>query len=187
MMISKTTNIIDAAGKIINESGIKALTIEELTFQMKNSHKDLSMYFKKDNDILIMLLIGLESEIQQLIKDVEINSISTEEEFQNLFKSLNRFLERKPFYLTLIFDKDLSENQHIINRIIKKVESYLIQLIDKGKHDNIFKSETKTRYLVNRILVSFRLLMNEKRVTDTLVRDIAILHSKNYMDRNIII
>ncbi len=186
-MEQRKKELIEAAGKIIKESGIDSLTIDELAVRMEIPHSELSVCFEKDTDILKMMFIGLENEIQQLIKDVEINSISTEEEFQNLFKSLNRFLERKPFYMIVIFDKYLSENQHIINRIIKKVESYLIQLIDKGKHDNIFKSETKTRYLVNRILVSFRLLMNEKRVTDNMVRDIAILNSRNYTDRNIII
>jgi AcrR family transcriptional regulator len=186
MILEKKEDIIEAAGSIILQSGINVLSIEELELKMGISHKELSMYLRNDKDILIMMLISLESEIQQLIKDVALCSQSPEEELQNLFKSLNKLFERKPFYLDLIFDKHLEEKDpkipEIINRIIKRAESFLLQVIDKGKQEHIFQAGTKSRYLVNRILVSFRLLMNEQRLAESLVRDIAQLKSKNNAD-----
>lgn len=186
MILEKREDIIEAAGSIILQSGINVLSIEELELKMGISHKALSMYLKNDKDILIMLLINLESEIQQLIRDVSISNQSPEEELQNFFKSLNKLFERKPFYLYLIFDNHLEEKDteisEIINRIIKRAESFLIQVIDKGKQEHVFQAGTKSRYLVNRILVSFRLLMNEQRVAESLVRDIALLKSKSNAD-----
>ena len=186
MILEKREDIIEAAGSIILQSGINVLSIEELELKMGISHKELSMYLKNDKDILIMLLINLESEIQQLIRDVSISNQSPEEELQNFFKSLNKLFERKPFYLYLIFDKHLEDKDteipEIINRIIKRAESFLIQVIDKGKQEHVFQAGTKSRYLVNRILVSFRLLMNEQRVAESLVRDIALLKSKSNAD-----
>lgn len=186
MILEKKENIIEAAGNVILQSGINALSIEELELKMGISHKELSMYLRNDKDILIMLLIRLESEIQQLIKDVTTISQSPEDEIQNLFKSLNKLFVQKPFYLALIFDKNLTEKDSeippILNRIIKRVENFLLHVINKGKQENIFQAGTKSRYLVNRILVSFRLLMNEQRVTETLVRDIALLKSKSNAD-----
>ncbi len=182
----RKTDIINTAGVIILQSGIDALTIEELVLKMGISHKELSMYLKYDKDILIMLLISLESEIQQLIKDLTTSKQSPEEELQNLFISLNKLFERKPFYMDLIFENQLAEkepeNLVIINRIIKRVERFLLQVIDKGKKENLFHSGSKTRYMVNRILVSFRRLMNEQRITEVLVRDIALLKSNKYAD-----
>lgn len=182
----RKTDIIDAAGVIILQSGIDALTIEELVLKMGISHKELSMYFKYDKDILIMLLISLENEIQQLIKDLTESKQSPEVELENLFKSLNSLFEHKPFYLDLIFEKHLTEkepeNLVIINRIIKRTENFLLQVIDKGKQESIFHPGTKTRYMVNRILVSFRRLMNEQQITEALVRDIAILKSNSNSD-----
>lgn len=186
MILEKREDIIEAAGSIILQSGINVLSIEELELKMGISHKALSMYLKNDKDILIMLLINLESEIQQLIRDVSISNQSPEEELQNFFKSLNKLFERKPFYLYLIFDKHLEEKDteipEIIDRIIRRAERFLIQVIDKGKQEHVFQAGTKSRYLVNRILVSFRLLMNEQRVAESLVRDIALLKSKSNAD-----
>jgi AcrR family transcriptional regulator len=179
-------DIIDAAGRLILKSGINQLSIEELELKMGISHSELSMYLKSDKDIPIMLLISLETKIMQLIKNVAKSNLSPEDELQALFKNLNTFFDQRPFYLVLIFDKHLAERDSeipvIMRRIIKRAENFLMQVINKGKMENIFQAEVKTRYLVNRILVSFRLLMNEQRLAESLVRDIALLKSKNNAD-----
>lgn len=179
-------DIIEAAGRLVLQSGINELSIEELELKMGISHAELSMYLKRDKDIPIMLLVSLETKIMQLIKDVAIRNLSPEDELQALFKNLNKLFEQSPFYLVLIFDKHLAERDSeilvIMRRIIKRAENFLLQVINKGKHENIFQAEVKTRYLVNRILVSFRLLMNEQRLAESLVRDITLLKSKNNAD-----
>lgn len=179
-------DIVEAAGRLVLQSGLSELSIEELELKMGISHGELSMYLKSDKDIPIMLLISLETKIMQLIKYVAISNLSPEDELQALFKNLNKLFDQSPFYLVLIFDKHLSERDSeipvIMRRIIKRVENFLLQVINKGKHENIFQAEVKTRYLVNRILVSFRLLMNEQRLAESLVRDIALLKSKNNAD-----
>lgn len=179
-------DIIDAAGRLMLKSGINDLSIEELELKMGISHAELSMYLKRDKDIPILLLISLETKIMQLIKNVAISNLSPEDELQALFKNLNKLFNQSPFYLVLIFDKHLAERDSeipvIMRRIIKRAENFLLQVINKGKHENIFQAEVKTRYLVNRILVSFRLLMNEQRLAESLVRDIALLKSKNNVD-----
>jgi len=186
MRVEKREDIIEAAGSIILQSGINALSIEELELKMGISHQELSMYFSMDKDILIMLLNHLEHEIQQLIKNVAASNLSPDEELQNLFKSLNKLFDQKPFYLVLIFSRDLVEKNSeipiILNRIIKRAENFLLHVINKGKQENVFQAGIKSRYLVNRILVSFRLLMNEQRVAEALVRDIALLKSKSNAD-----
>ncbi|MBK7213216.1 MAG: TetR/AcrR family transcriptional regulator [Bacteroidales bacterium] len=179
-------DIIEAAGRLVLQSGINELSIEELELKMGISHAELSKYLKRDKDIPIMLLVSLETKIMQLIKDVAISNLSPEDELQALFKILNKLFEQSPFYLVLIFDKHLAERDSeilvIMRRIIKRAENFLLQVINKGKHENIFQAEVKTRYLVNRILVSFRLLMNEQRLAESLVRDITLLKSKNNAD-----
>lgn len=179
-------DIIEAAGRLVLQSGINELSIEELELKMGISHAELSMYLKRDKDIPIMLLVSLETKIMQLIKDVAISNLSPEDELQALFKNLNKLFDQSPFYLVLIFDKHLAERDSeilvIMRRIIKRAENFLLQVINKGKHENIFQAEVKTRYLVNRILVSFRLLMNEQRLAESLVRDITLLKSKNNAD-----
>ena len=179
-------DMIEAAGSLMLQSGINELSIEDLELKMGISRTKLSMYLKSDKDIPMMLLISLEAKIMQLINNVSISNLSPEDKLQDLFKNLNKLFEQRPFYLVLIFDKHLAERDSeipvIMKRILKRAENFLLQVINKGKQEHIFQAEVKTRYLVNRILVSFRLLMNEQRLVESLVRDIAQLKSKSNPD-----
>ena len=176
-------NIIEAAGRIILESGIKALSIEELALRTGNRKAELSTYFKKDNDVLIMMLISLDNEIKQLINDVVTRKQSPEEELQNLFKHLHDLFNRKPYYLSIIFSTELMEKDSdmhdILLRIKTAAEIYLFQVITLGKEKKIFITEITTRSLANNILLSFRLLMREQLVSNNLVRDVEIQRSIN--------
>ena len=76
----KTTDMVEAAGRIIIESGINSLSIEELAGEMEINNSLLNPYFKKDDDILMLLLKSLENEIKQLIIDTRTVDKSPEEE-----------------------------------------------------------------------------------------------------------
>jgi len=185
-MESKKTEMVEAAGRIILESGINALTIDTLAFRMEILHSELSIYFEKDNDILKMMLFSLDNEIQKLINTLVASNQSPEEELQNLFKDLYELFNRKPYYLSLIFSTELtemdSELYDILLRIRTAAEMYLLQVITQGKNKKIYNTKTNSRSLVNRILVSFRLLMNEQMVSINLVRNLKMLRSKNEKD-----
>lgn len=185
-MESKKTEMVEAAGRIILESGINALTIDTLAFRMEILHSELSIYFEKDNDILKMMLFSLDNEIQKLINTLVPSNQSPEEELQNLFKDLYELFNRKPYYLSLIFSTELnegdSEMHDILLRIKTAAEMYLLKVITYGKKRRIYKTKINSRSLVNRILVSFRLLMNEQLVSINLVRDLKIQRSKNDPD-----
>lgn len=185
-MESRKTDMIETAGRIILESGINALTIEELAIRMEIPHSELSIYFEKDNDILKIMLYSLDKEIQQLINAVVARLQSPEEELQNLFKNLYELFNRKPYYLSLIFSTELTEKDSEMHDILLKIktaaEMYLFQVITNGKKKKIYKTEISSRSLVNRILVSFRLLMNEQLVSINLVRSLKILRSRNDVD-----
>ena len=179
----KKTEIIDTAGQIILQSGIHSLTIKELALKMEAPIAEFSMYFKKDSRILLMLLINLENEIQQLINEVAHSNQSPEVEFQSLFKKLYRLFGQKPYYLSIILSTEVIEQNadmlDIIERIKMKVEIYLLRVINKGKKKKIFHTETRSRLLVNRILGSFRMLMNDHKITSDMIRKIRLLKSNN--------
>ncbi len=185
-MGSKKTEMVEAAGRIILESGINALTIDALAFRMEIPHSELSIYLEKDNDILKMMLLSLDNEIQQLIKAVVTSNQSPEEELQNLFKDLYELFNRKPYYLSLIFATELTEKNPELYDILLKIrtaaEMYLLQVITQGRNKKVYKTKTNPRTLANRILVSFRLLMNEQLVSINLVRNLKMLKSKNEKD-----
>ncbi len=168
---------------MINEAGINALTIDKLAMKMGINPTELSSFFKQDNDVLIMMLLSFDNEIKQLINDVVTRKQSPEEELQNLFKHLYDLFNQKPYYLSIIFAAELMEKDSdmhdILLRIKTAAEIYLFEVINQGKQKKLFNNPTTTKSIVNKILVSFRMLMNEQQISIKLVRDLEIQRGIN--------
>lgn len=175
-------DMVEAAGKIIHESGINALSIERMTGEMKIDHSLLYPYFKKDDDILMLLLLSLENEIKQLINDTGTGDGSPEEELRLLFENMHKLLKHKPYYLSVIFSTELKEKnaglQDTLLRIKISVRTYLLEVINHGKKEKVFKTKRTSRSLVNNILGSFRLFMNEQLLIAKMIKDLEILMTK---------
>jgi len=178
-----TTDMVAAAGKIINESGINSLSIEELAGEMKIDNSLLYPYFKKDDDILMLLLQSLEDEIKQLVSDTGTVYKSPEENLQLLFKNMHELLKLKPYYLSLIFFVESKEKNTVLQKTLLRikiyVKTYLLEVINHGKRETVFKTRQTSRSLVNNILGSFRSFMNEQRLIAKMVKDLEILKVMN--------
>jgi hypothetical protein len=184
IMDLKNTDMVEAAGRIINRSGTDALSIEELSLEMGVDQYQLSPYFKNNDDILIMVLQSLEKDIKQLVSDSMSLNGASEKELEHLFGTLNNLFGQKPFYLSIIFSTELTERIPAIQEIMLRIKSiakmHLIQVINHGKNEKVHKTKQTTMSLATNIIDSFRLFMNEQRVIDKMVRDIEIL--KNTQD-----
>ena len=178
-MNAQNTSMVEVAGSIINRSGINALTIEEMSYEMGIDTNQLLLYFKKDDDILLLLLHSLESEIKQFVKDANTRDLSSEKELQILFASLIDLFGQKPYYLSIIFSPELAEKDPAIQEILQRIRTiakiHLVKIINHGKTDKMSQTKQTSKHLANKILGSFRALMNEQRVIDNMVRDIEIL------------
>ncbi len=178
-MNAQNTSMVEAAGRIINRSGVKALTIEEMSHEMGIDTDQLWFYFKKEDDILLLLMHSLESEIKQFVKDANTRDLSSEKELQILFASLIDLFGHKPYYLSIIFSPEMAEKnpaiQEVLQRIRKTAKEHLVKIINQGKRDKISQTKQTSKHLANKILGSFRALMNEQRVIDNMVRDIEVL------------
>lgn len=183
------TEIAEVAGKIISESGLDALTTEELAKKMRIDHEILYIYFKNNVDILSFLIQNLEYEIRVLINDLETKNVSPEKELQLLFENMYRLFEQKPYYLSIIFiieDKEKADRGHEILISIKStINKYLLKIINQGKKETIFKTKQTPWTLVNNILGSFRSFMNQQNIINKMVRDIKKLRDNpEYLDES---
>jgi AcrR family transcriptional regulator len=180
----KNTDMVEAAGRIINRSGTDALSIEELSREMGVDQHQLSPYFRNNDDILIMVLQSLEKDIKELVSDSLSLNGASEKELETLFGRLNNLFGLKPYYLSIIFSTESAERipaiQEIMLRIKSIAKTYLMQVINHAKNEKMHKTKGATESMATNILDSFRLFMNEQRVIDKMVRDIEIL--KNTQD-----
>ena len=81
---------------------------------------------------------------------------------------MHELLKLKPYYLSVIFSTELKEKntelQKVLLRIKISVRTYLLEVINQGKKETVFKTRQTSRSLVNNILGSFRSFMNEQRL-----------------------
>lgn len=175
----ETTDIVEAAGRIIIESGTDSLSIEELAGEMRINTSLLDSYFEKDDDILMLLLKSLEDDIKQLIIETRTVDRSPEEDLQLLFQNMHELLKLKPYYLSVIFSTELKEKNSELQKALLKIKIsvriYLLEVINHGKKETVFKTRQTSRILVTNILGSFRSFMNEQRLINKMVRDLEIL------------
>jgi hypothetical protein len=168
--------IIHASGRLLAEKGPEELTLGKLSQQPEMKGFDIFTLVRNEEQIFEELLLQLEREMKELVDEISSGQDSPSEEFEILFKQLHRLFKQKPYYLTLIFDKDLrryySGADQIISRIKGRAEGYLAGLIDRGKAQKVFTINTETKVLVKEILGSFQALMNNMQLANKMVRDL---------------
>lgn len=171
--------IVKMASQIIVNKGLENLTIHNLASELKINENQLYNQFTNDDDILLMILLFFENEIKESILEFTKIEETPEKELKFLFKRLYVLFMEKPYYLSIIFDKSLMKRDESINMAISRikeiVENYFTTLINKGKVENIFKTQVPTKLLVDKMLSEFKLLMEDEQYVNDMILDLKTL------------
>lgn len=166
-MKTQENKIIEKAAGIIMNSGVKELTVHNLADKLQIKESELYQQLTKDDDILLILLLSFESDMVQFLSGMEQSSDSPENKLKIIFKKLYSLFLQKPYYLDIIFDKNLKNRDKSITnsflRIRLMAENYLTDIINKGKAENTFKTKVSTSVLVTKILSDFRTFMKDEQ------------------------
>ncbi|MGD9931952.1 MAG: hypothetical protein AB7U05_18175 [Mangrovibacterium sp.] len=178
--------IIAQVGKIIIESGIESLSPERLARNLNIDQLDLPCHCGTTEEILLMMLESLESELNQLVSTSKQKKFSPEKELNYLFKNLYSLFNIKPYYLTIIFSAELLNKSPEIQNLLLKIKigakCYLLQIINHGKEEKVFKSKRTAKSLAVAILGSFRLFMNQQRLVNKMVSETEAIKNKSPAD-----
>jgi hypothetical protein len=168
--------MIEASGKLLAENGPGAFTLDVLSKQPEMQGFDIFTLVRNEEEVFEQLLLQLEKELKEMVDGISSGQDSPVEEFEMLFKQLHRLFKQKPYYLSVIFDRNLrhqySSADQIISRIKDVAKKYLAELIDRGKAQKVFTIDTETKILVKEILGSFQALMNDMQLADKMMRDL---------------
>jgi AcrR family transcriptional regulator len=168
--------IIEASGRLLTEDDPAAFTLEKLSNSPGLKGFDVFTLVKNEEQIFEQLLLQLEKELTAMVDEITSGQDDPALEFEMLFKRLHQLFKQKPYYLTVIFDKDLRQQYSGADQNISRIKSvareYLAGLIDRGKAQKVFTIDTKTKILVKEILGSFQALMNDIQLTSKMIRDL---------------
>jgi len=155
--------IIESAGKLLMEKGIKGLTTKNLAQEMAFSESALYRHFKNKEDIIVLLLDYLANNIKERLDVIAEKDSTSHEKLKQLFSSQFQFFSKNPHFVVAILSEGLFDESEKINQSIMKVIHYKMQLITKiienGKLNNEFTNDIETQEIVHIIMGSFRMMM----------------------------
>lgn len=145
-MISEISNrqleIIEAAGKILTESGVSGLTIKNLAKEMKFSESAIYRHFTSKEEIIIVLLKYLAQSMDERYTCAILSEQSPEEKFTLLFQNQFSFFSKNPHFAVAVFSDGLMEESQKINEAISNLmhvkRKHLMPIILEGQQKKHF-------------------------------------------------
>ena len=160
---NRQIEIIDAAGKLLMEKGVKGLTTKNLAQEMNFSESALYRHFKDKETIIIHFINYLSENINTRFENILISEMNAEEKFVALFKSQFSFFNANPHYIVIVLSDGLIDDSEVIkNEILKLIQTNSIgflKVIKEGQNNKTFNQEIDTEYLVHFVMGTFRLQM----------------------------
>jgi AcrR family transcriptional regulator len=174
--------IIESAGKLLMEKGIKGFTTKNLAKEMDFSESALYRHFNNKEDILVLLLDYLGYNIKERLDVISENNTTSEEKLKKIFNSQFQFFNQNPHFVVAVLSEGLFDESEKINQSIMKIINYKMQIIntiiDDGKENNEFTNAIETQQIVHIIIGSFRLMMLKWKFSKF---EIDLIHQGNTM------
>lgn len=160
--------IIDAAGKILTQSGISGLTTKNLAKEMGFSEAAIYRHFPSKEAIILAMLDFLRSNMDSRLAAVN-QSQGVEERFRAIFSSQFSFFAQNQHFVVAVFSDGLWEESGQVNQAILALMQtkmkYLLPLIQEGQNLGLFKSSITSEQIAHIVMGSFRLHMFKWRVS----------------------
>jgi len=161
--------IIESAGRLLMDKGVKGLTTKNLALEMGFSESALYRHFKNKEDIIVLLLDHLYNNIKERLEETQKNDNAPSEKLKAIFQSQFHYFSHHPHFIIAILSEGLFDETDKINRSILKIIAYktnlISNIIEEGKQIQELNNEISTPEMVHIILGSFRLMMLKWKIS----------------------
>lgn len=162
--------IIESAGKLLMEKGIKGLTTKNLAQEMEFSESALYRHFKNKEDIILLLIRFLSENINLRFETILKAENNAEEKFLALFLSQFQFFKKNPHFIVIVLSDGLMDNSEDIKKSIKKLIetnfAALKKIMTDGQESKLFNQEMEADSLVHFAMGTFRLQMLQWKLSN---------------------
>ena len=156
-------DLLEAAFKEFLENGFQKTKLEDIAKRAEVTRGALYWHFKNKEDIIVLLLDYLGSNVKERLDIISENNSTSEEKLKQLFSSQFQFFSQNTHFVVAILSEGLFDESEKINQSIMKVVHYKMNLITKiievGKENNEFTNAIETQEMVHIIMGSFRMMM----------------------------
>ena len=160
--------IIQAAGKILTQSGIHGLTIKNLAKEMKFTESAIYRHFESKEAIIITMLNYLAVTMDERLSNATKEADLPIKQIEVLFQNQIAFFKENPHFLISVFSDGLLEESEKINKCIHAImqvkSKHIVGIIKAGQDQKVITSKVATEELTHIIMGGFRLLMYKWRL-----------------------
>jgi TetR/AcrR family transcriptional regulator, fatty acid metabolism regulator protein len=165
----RQTEIIEAAGIILTESGVGGLTIKNLAKAMQFSEPAIYRHFENKEAIIVGMLQFL-AEVTNDRYYLALGGLKDpEERFKVLFKNQFQLFKQHPHFVVAVFSDGLMQESEQINQAILRImeikRNYLIPIIKDGQKQLQFTNTVPADALAHIVMGAIRLHMFKWRAT----------------------
>ena len=165
----RQSEIIEAAGKILTNSGVSGLTIKNLAKEMKFSESAIYRHFNSKEEIILAmhnyLAYSTNQRLSALAKDPD-----PEKNFIALFQEQFRFFSQNPHFVVAVFSDGLMEESQRTNetylRLMNEKMKHLIPIIMEGQQKRVFTNAITTDEMMHIVMGTFKLQMFKWRIAN---------------------
>lgn len=161
--------IIETAGRLLMQKGIKGLTTKNLALELKFSESALYRHFKNKEDIIVLLLEYLANNIKERFNVIMSAEINNNKKLSSIFESQFKYFSENPHFVVAILSEGLFDESEKINKSILTIVNYKMQLltdiIENGKKELLFDKNIETAQIVHILMGSFRLMMLKWKIS----------------------
>ena len=162
--------IIEAAGRILTNSGVGGLTIKNLAKEMQFSESAIYRHFVSKEQIIIAMLEYLADNMDERYSLAMNKELNPEEKFIVLFHNQFSFFDTNQHFVVAVFSDGLMEESQSINETIMKIMAVKIKhlkpIILAGQQQDIFRNDISTEELIHIVMGTMRLQMYKWRVAN---------------------
>lgn len=161
--------IIEAAGRILTESGVKGLTIKNLAKEMGFSESAIYRHFESKEKIIVGMLNFLARDMDKRFAKAVTSFENPKDQFRSLFQSQFIFFKSNSHFVAAVFSDGLMEESKNINEAIYKIMAvkmkHLKPVLQAGIKSNDFTDKIPMEDLLHVVMGTFRLQMFKWRVS----------------------
>lgn len=155
--------IIEVAGKLLIDKGIKGLTTKKLAEEIGFSESALYRHFRSKEDVIVFLLQYLEGNMKVRLQAIANNSEEPGIQLQEIFESQFQYFKENPHFVVAVLSEGLFNESETINQAISKIMHFKMDLLEQivangMQQDKILSTITKEE-IVHILMGSFRLML----------------------------
>ncbi|MGD2295869.1 MAG: TetR/AcrR family transcriptional regulator [Candidatus Aminicenantes bacterium] len=146
---NRKNDIIKTCLRIVDEHGLKGLTVARIAQEVGFSESALYRHFKSKAEIISMIIDATKKAAREHLSEVRKTSTNPEEDLRHLLHLNLEFLQQFPGLFRIIYWDEIhigqSELMHKLEKLTSELLRVVVDILKDGKKEGIFGQEVDTK------------------------------------------